>query len=103
MSSKLRFFFLHVDGNLHTILRNSLQVSSSWIEKYHNFFKFPDWVSKLESQKNKDIAVEIKDINKATAEELTQIRGIGAVLSNRIVKYRSRLQGFGHLNQLYEV
>ncbi|MGB2342694.1 MAG: hypothetical protein ACPH57_08635, partial [Flavobacteriaceae bacterium] len=40
-------------------------VSSSWIEKYHNFFKFPDWVSKVESQKNKDIAVEIKDINKA--------------------------------------
>lgn len=78
-------------------------VSSSWIEKYHNFFKFPDWVSKVESQKNKDIAVEIKDINKASAEELTQIRGIGAVLSKRIVKYRSRLKGFGDLDQLYEV
>jgi len=46
-------------------------VSSSWIEEYNNFFKFPDWVSKVESQKNKDVSVEIKDINKSTAEELT--------------------------------
>ena len=26
-------------------------VSLSWIEKYHDFFKFPDWVSKVDSKK----------------------------------------------------
>ena len=35
--------------------------------------------------------------------DLTQVRGIGVVLSERIIKYRTRLQGFDELNQLYEV
>ena len=42
-------------------------------------------------------------MNTSTAAYLTQVRGIGAVLSERIVKYRTRLQGFDELNQLYEV
>ncbi|MBA22128.1 MAG: hypothetical protein CMP52_02125 [Flavobacteriales bacterium] len=54
-------------------------------------------------KKSKAIVVEVKDINKATAEELKQIRGIGAVLSKRIVNYRSRLQGFEDLDQFFEV
>ena len=55
------------------------------------------------NQKNKTITVELKDINKTTAVELTQIRWIGNVLSERIIKYRSRLKGFEDLDQLYEV
>ena len=47
--------------------------------------------------------VEVKDLNTSTAADLTQVRGIGAVLSERIIKYRTRLQGFDKLNQLYEV
>ena len=42
-------------------------------------------------------------MNTSTAADLTQVRGIGAVLSERIIKYRTRLQGFDELNQLYEV
>ncbi|MDH5365423.1 MAG: helix-hairpin-helix domain-containing protein [Cyclobacteriaceae bacterium] len=43
------------------------------------------------------------DINIADTAIIKQIRGIGSVLSNRIVKYREMLGGFNHINQLDEV
>ena len=51
----------------------------------------------------KSKTIEVKDLNTSTAADLNQVRGIGAVLSERIVKYRKRLQGFDELDQLYEV
>ena len=48
----------------------------------------------------KSKAIEVKDLNTSTAADLTQVRGIGEVLSKRIVKYRTRLQGFDELDQL---
>ena len=48
-------------------------------------------------------SIEVKDLNTSSARDLTQVRGIGEVLSKRIVKYRRRLQGFDDLDQLYEV
>ena len=48
-------------------------------------------------------SIEVKDLNTSSARDLTQVRGIGEVLSKRIVKYRTRLQGFDELDQLYEV
>ena len=48
-------------------------------------------------------SIEVKDLNTSSARDLTQVRGIGEVLSKRIVKYRKRLQGFDELDQLYEV
>ena len=51
----------------------------------------------------KSRTIEVKDLNTSTAADLTQVRGIGAVFSQRIVKYRKRLQGFDELDQLYEV
>lgn len=44
-----------------------------------------------------------RDINKATADELMKVRGIGPVLSERIVKFRDRLGGFLVREQLYDV
>jgi competence ComEA-like helix-hairpin-helix protein len=43
------------------------------------------------------------ELNQATAAELTQISGIGEVLSERIVAYRSQIGGFSNLEQLKEV
>ncbi len=43
------------------------------------------------------------DLNKATAEEFEKLRGIGPVLSMRIVKYRNLLGGYAFLDQLSEV
>ncbi len=48
-------------------------------------------------------AIEVKDLNTSTAADLTQVLGIGEVLSKRIVRYRRRLQGFDEFDQLYEV
>ncbi|MEQ9297248.1 MAG: helix-hairpin-helix domain-containing protein [Cyclobacteriaceae bacterium] len=47
--------------------------------------------------------VKIKDINSAVAEDLVFMRGIGPVLSERIVKYRDMLGGFSSLDQIDEV
>ena len=49
----------------------------------------------------KSKTIEVKDLNTSTAADLTQVCGIGAVLSERIFKYRKRLQGFDELDQLY--
>ena len=79
------------------------QVSSDWIIKYSPYFKFPEWVTS-KKLKVKDLNVSvIKDINTATAEELIEIRGIGAVLSKRIVKYRLSIKGFDLMEQLNQV
>ena len=43
------------------------------------------------------------NINIATVDQLISLRGIGPVLSERIVKYRNRLGGFYHVDQLKEV
>lgn len=43
------------------------------------------------------------DINQADSLELQAVRGIGPVLSGRIVRFREMLGGFVTMNQLYEV
>ncbi|MEM8527086.1 MAG: helix-hairpin-helix domain-containing protein [Bacteroidota bacterium] len=44
----------------------------------------------------------IIDINKATAEEWQQLRGIGPAYANRIVKFRTALGGFSSVDQISE-
>lgn len=48
-------------------------------------------------------AVAAFNINKADSFQLQQIKGIGPVLSGRIVRFRDKLGGFSSLGQLYEV
>ena len=68
------------------------------------YFKFPEWTQKKSFNKIKIYEkIIIKDINKATAEELTVIKGIGEKLSDRIIKYRNAKQYIVDINQLYEV
>lgn len=43
------------------------------------------------------------DINQMTAKDFSSYKGVGEVLSKRILKYRSLLGGFYSLQQLYEV
>jgi DNA uptake protein ComE-like DNA-binding protein len=45
----------------------------------------------------------MRDLNTATAEELQVIRGIGPVLSKRIVRFRKALGGFRIASQLRDV
>lgn len=44
-----------------------------------------------------------RDLNKALAKDLKKIRGIGPVLSERIIKYGHSLNGYSDINQLYRV
>ncbi|WP_296636316.1 helix-hairpin-helix domain-containing protein [Polaribacter sp.] len=98
--------------------QNVTKVSDSLINKIAPYFKFPDWVVKRNNQRKstnrytsydktnynkKVIKLSTKDINLATVEDLRTINGIGSALSERIIKYRIKLQGFSFLNQLYEV
>ena len=91
-------------------------ISDSLLNSISSYFKFPDWVVKrkqnmqlstsrdtrLFTEKSKYI-VTSTDINLAVKEDLKTINGIGEKLSERIIKYRSKLQGFSTPNQLYEV
>lgn len=92
------------------------KVSDSLLNKISPYFKFPDWVKKKKKKKSITVInpdknekkksrkeISTNDINKATAKDFKMINGIGEKLSERIVNYRKRLQGFSYKNQLYEV
>ena len=42
-------------------------------------------------------------LNQATAEELTQLNGIGQVLSSRMIKYRDLLGGYHSISQIMDI
>lgn len=96
------------------------KVSDSLLQKIAPYFKFPDWVidrtknvtSSLpvrqtgaveKSRFKKKTPISTSNLNKATAEDLQTIRGIGKYFSEKIINYRDRLQGFSFESQLYEV
>jgi DNA uptake protein ComE-like DNA-binding protein len=92
------------------------KVSDSLLDKISPYFKFPDWVVKRSEQNAKSSITSTKvknsylkktisttDINKATAEDFRTISGIGPAFSERIIKYRSKLQGFSFETQINEV
>ncbi|WP_264510965.1 ComEA family DNA-binding protein [Flavobacterium sp. N1719] len=87
------------------------QVPDAVLNKMKVYFKFPAWVNAKSKQEkfifNQKTFVEKKmvpkDINAATAEDFVAIRGIGEVLAERILKYRSSLGAFVSMEQLDEV
>lgn len=76
------------------------KLSDSLMEKLLPQLKFS---KPLYKSKTKNRIVLKKDINKASTSDFQEVSGIGAVLSERIVKYRSYLSGFSVLEQCYEV
>ncbi|MDO4230296.1 MAG: helix-hairpin-helix domain-containing protein [Capnocytophaga sp.] len=86
------------------------KVSDSLLAEIAPYFTFPNWANNakiinkkenIPTKTSKTIAKQ--DINQATADDLKKIKGIGEVLSQRIVKYREKLQGFTVLAQVSEV
>jgi len=100
------------------------QVSDSLLAVISPYFKFPEWTQKkseqsavgtkqhsqkrnsqntVNSSSPEGMLVGASDLNKATAEDLKKINGIGEKLSVRIIKFRDRLGGFLVDEQLYDV
>ena len=76
------------------------QVSDSLLNIISPYFKFPEWVTNPKSttsnnyrtNSQKSIAQKI-DLNKATAQQLKSINGVGEKLSERIIRYRNKFAG----------
>lgn len=90
-------------------------VSDSLLQVISPYFKFPDWVNKSQSNpkfennypttsKSYTNSKQPKiDLNLATKEQLMEVYGIGDKLSDGIINYRAKLQGFSFDNQIFEV
>lgn len=81
-------------------------ISDSLLRRIAPAFRFPEWVKnkrKESEQKATAQHFEKQDINTATQEELMKIYGIGEGFSNRILKYKEKLQGFTYIDQVAEV
>jgi competence ComEA-like helix-hairpin-helix protein len=85
--------------------KHQLNTKSAPKKEFTKAASSKEWVDrtpKKHVEKNpKEIIV--LDLNKARADELQTIRGIGPTYSTRIVKYRDLLGGFYNLQQLNEV
>jgi DNA uptake protein ComE-like DNA-binding protein len=90
------------------------KISDSLLQAISPYFKFPDWVQKKNRDKKEQFSFASKtkknisditssDINEATPYDLTLVKGVDEYLSERIIKYRSKLQGFSFPEQLFEV
>ena len=55
---------------------------------------------KVYLRKERETSIVKVEVNTATAEEFMEIKGIGQVLSDRIIKYRERLGGFCNVSQI---
>jgi len=82
------------------------RVSDSLLAAISPYFKFPDWV--VEAQKEKaavkaSIPLKVLDLNIATVEQLQEVSGVGEVLANRIVNYRTKIGKFRSELQLKDI
>lgn len=84
-------------------------ISDSLLTAISPYFKFPKWATNPISRSRKSTYVaqpevtEVGDLNKVGREELREIKGIGEVLSGRIIRFREALGGFLIEEQLYDV
>ncbi|MBU2939632.1 helix-hairpin-helix domain-containing protein [Lacinutrix sp. C3R15] len=86
------------------------KVSDSLLNTISPFFKFPEWVTKPKvnystqnySNTTKTFSQKI-DLNIASASQLQKVNGIGKTLSERIITYRNKQQGFIADAELQEV
>ena len=89
------------------------KVSDSLLNAISPYFKFPEWLtnptksfekSNYSFYKTSKTFEQKVDLNKATAQELQKVNGIGEVLSERIIKLRNKfLGGFIDIVQLQDV
>lgn len=79
------------------------EVNDTILNKISKSFKFPKWVnSRKINRSNSDKSTFVfKDLNTATQTDLKSVYGIGDKLSQRIINYRKKWNGFLSPNELY--
>jgi DNA uptake protein ComE-like DNA-binding protein len=92
-------------------------VSDTLLNSISPYFKFPDWVKKKGIKRNEKVEnnsfnhkvekdkslISTTDLNKATKIDFLVVEGMDDELSERIIKYRSKLKGFVFPDQIFEV
>ncbi len=90
--------------NNPTEFQKVTQVSDRWLDSISPYFKFPAWVNNKNTYtyqtKSAGRSTKPRDLNKATADQLKEVYGIGPALSKRIVEERARLDGFVDMKQV---
>ncbi|MBB3124989.1 DNA uptake protein ComE-like DNA-binding protein [Mesoflavibacter sabulilitoris] len=98
--------------NTTTQFQKVTKVSDSLLNQISPYFKFPDWVTNPKPKKyTQNFSAKAKektsaqkiDLNKATASQLQKVYGVGEALSARIIKCRTKINGFYDLVELTEV
>lgn len=84
------------------------KVSDSLLNTFSHLFKFPDFITNPKKKKvfTKDRQLSYKDkidLNNATALQLQEVYGIGPYYSEKIIAYRTKLNGFSDNVQLKDV
>ncbi|WP_292949771.1 ComEA family DNA-binding protein [Olleya sp. UBA1516] len=88
------------------------KVSDSVLNKISPFFKFPDWVTnpkpkqtnfKTGYSKTAKTEAQKLDLNSATAIQLQKVYGIGPSYSERIIKFRNKINGFHSFIEMQQV
>jgi len=83
-----------------TSIKKTTKKKGTKQKNFNNDFKYKKDNYKFEKKETAPVMV---DINTATANELKQLKGIGPVLSERIVKFRNAMGGFENIEQLNDV
>ena len=88
------------------------KVSDSVLDKISPYFKFPDWVTNPKPKQtnfktgySKTVKTEAQklDLNSATAIQLQKVYGVGPSYSERIIKFRNKINGFHSFIELQQV
>lgn len=84
--------------NSATQFQQVTKISDSLFLQISPHFKFPEWVTNskpiIYSTSNRPKTFDQKmDLNKATAQQLQKVNGIGVKLSERIIKFRNKFKG----------
>lgn len=74
------------------------QVSNDLLKSMAPYFSFPK-----DPVKKSSIKLKKENLNKVDALALTKVKGVGPVLSKRIIAYRNSLGQFDSIEQLYKV
>jgi competence protein ComEA len=89
-------------------IKNDLQkiygFTTHQFQELHPFIQLPDSIQKTERKDQvRNVTSITFDLNKADTIQLNKLKGIGAIMSARIIKYRDKLGGFVNKAQLSEV